>query len=180
MDHCELHHREEVNGEFLKPRADPTAFLQPADRLLDDAAAPVGLLVEDGTAVVPQLLVFPSRDQRLDAVLPKPVPHTVVAVAFVARQSLWPLAWPSNRLRDSDLIHHRLDARRFVRLTGSHFDRQRQAPTVSNQVELAAESASRAAQRVVFRLFRMATAAFLEPPQQNLWVNAGSGNRPST
>lgn len=95
-----------------------------------------------------------SRDQRLDPVLPKPVSHAIVAGAFVARQSLWPLAWPSQRLRDSNLIHHRLDARRVVRLSSSHFDRQRQAPTVSNQVELAAESTSRAAQSVVFRLFR--------------------------
>ncbi len=50
MDHCELHHREEVDGEFLEPRADSPAFLQPADRLLDDAAALVGLLVEDVSA----------------------------------------------------------------------------------------------------------------------------------
>ncbi|MEX0671599.1 MAG: hypothetical protein WD060_14205 [Pirellulales bacterium] len=38
---------------FLEPRADPTAFLQPADRLLDDASPLGGLLVEDGSAVAP-------------------------------------------------------------------------------------------------------------------------------
>lgn len=111
-----------------------------------------------------QLLVFPAWDQRLDAVLPKPIPHAVVAVALIARQLLWPFAWSSQRLRDGNLIHHRLNARRFVRLPGGHFDRQRQASTVSHQVELAAESASRAAQSVVFRLFRVAPAAFLEAP----------------
>jgi hypothetical protein len=113
---------------------------------------------------MPQLFVFLARDQRLDAVLSKPVPHAVVAVALVARQSLRPLAWPSQRLRDRDLVHHRLNARRLVRPAGGHFNRQRQASTVSNQVEIAAESASRAAQSVVFRLFPMATAAFLEAP----------------
>ena len=61
MDHRELHHGEEVDGEFLEPRADPMAFLQPADRLLDDAAAFVGLLVEDGSAVVP-LACFGNPD----------------------------------------------------------------------------------------------------------------------
>jgi hypothetical protein len=99
LDHCKLHHREEVDGEFLKPRTDPTAFLQPANRLFDDAATLVALLVEDGSAIMPKLLVFPARDQRLDAALPKPAPHAVVAVAFVTRQSLWPLARPPQRLR---------------------------------------------------------------------------------
>ncbi len=91
MDHCELHHREEEDREFLEPRADPTAVLQPADRQLDDAATPVGLLVERRAAVMSEPLVFPSRDQRLAAGLPKPVPQLNVVMAFVTRQSLRPL-----------------------------------------------------------------------------------------
>lgn len=154
MDHCELHNREEGDGELLEPLANATAFLQPADRLLADAATPVGLPVEDGSAVMSALLVFRARNQRLDAALPKLVPHTVVAVAFVTSQSLWPLAWPPCRPRNCDLIHHRLDACGFPRLPGGHFDRQRQASTVSDQVALAAESASRAAQSVLLALSR--------------------------
>lgn len=132
MDHCELHNREEGDGELVEPRTNPTAFFQPADRLLEDAATPVGLLVEDGSAVMPELLVFRARDQQLDAALPKLVPRTVVAVDCVTSQSLCLLMWPPCRLRDSDLIHHRLDVSRFRRLAGGRFDLPRQASTVSS------------------------------------------------
>ena len=158
-----LHHREEVDGEFLEPRADAAAFLQRADGLLDDAATPVGMLVKDGSAVMPEFLVFLAGDQRLYAVYPKPILHSVLAVTLVTRQSLWSLTTPPQRLRDGDPIHDRLAARRLVRLAGSHFDRQRQAQTGANQVDLAAESASLAAQSVVFQLFRVPPAAFLSP-----------------
>lgn len=119
MDPGDLDHREEVDREFRETRANPSAFLQPADRLRDDAATPVGPPVEDGSVVTPALLDFLARDQRLEAVLSKPVAHPAFAVALAAHQSLRQLAWASLHLWDQDLVHPRLNVRRLVHLAGA-------------------------------------------------------------
>lgn len=111
---------------------------------------------------MPGVLVFLAREHQLDAVSRTPAPHAIVPVAFVARKSLGPRPWPPRRLRNSDTIHYRLDADRFVYFAGSRYDRQRQASTASHQVELADESASRAARSVFVLLLRVATAIFFE------------------
>lgn len=110
------------------------------------------------------MLVILVGNHGPDAVSPEPVVHTVATVALVTGQQLRTLARTTQALRDGNLVHHRLDAHRIMHLTGSDFDSQGYASAVSNQVELAAESASRAAQSVIFRLVRVSAAAFLEAP----------------
>ncbi len=101
-------------------------------------------------------LVRALRDHRLDSVLPEPVTDAGIAVSLVTGKATRTGA-PTNPHR----IHQPFELRRLVSLSGGDFRGKGQTSAVSNQVQLAAESASRAAQSVVFGLL---FAPFLPPP----------------
>ena len=94
----------------------------------------------------------------------QPNTHTRKAVALVARDASRTFAGAADSLRNGDPIQHGFDLRRFMPLTGSYFDRERQASAVSNQMEFAAESASWAAQSMVLWFVEMQLEAFFEAP----------------
>ena len=83
MDHRQLKHPMEVHGQLLEPRADAAEFLQPADALLGDAAAPVCQAVEPDRRVMAGVFVLLVRDDRLDPLSGQPIPHALDAVALV-------------------------------------------------------------------------------------------------
>ena len=138
-----MNHREEVHGQLLESCAQATALLEPADALLDCAPAPVEPAVEPVPAVV-RVLVFPSWDHGFDGVSSQPVPDRGEAVALVTRDCLG-----AGASTDSDAVHDFFELRALVDLTRRDVDREGKAVAVSDQVELAPESAARATQRVV-------------------------------
>lgn len=164
MDNRQSHHTHELHRHLLESSADASAFLQPADGLSDDAPSSSGPLVEHRAAIVTQQLLVVTRDKRCNAVSAQPVTDTMITIALVTREHRRPLVWRSEGLRNRDLVHHGLDAGRDVHLSVGDFNFQRQASTVSNQVKLAAESASRQAQSMVLRLTRVPMAAFFPAP----------------
>lgn len=164
MDNRQSHHTHELHRHLLESSADASAFLQPADGLSDDAPSSSGPLVEHRAAIVTQQLLVVTRDKRCNAVSAQPVTDTMITIALVTREHRRPLVWWSEGLRNRDLVHHGLDAGRDVHLSVGDFNFQRQASTVSNQVKLAAESASRQAQSMVLRLIRVPMAAFFPAP----------------
>jgi len=95
------------------------------------------------------LLVASLGNDRFDGVATQPLPDAVETVCFVPGDTFGATAGSTHRLRDAHRVHQRLEPRRFVRLPRRDFDGKRQASAVSNQVELAPESAARAAQSVV-------------------------------
>ena len=109
-------------------------------------------------------LVFLARDHHPNLVLPQPVADPSATVALVTGKRIWPCTGMTRRLWNANRVHHRLEPFRFVALTGTDLDRERQSRTVSNQVELAPESAARAAQCMICGLFRVAVETFLEAP----------------
>lgn len=109
-------------------------------------------------------LVVALRDHGLDTVVAQPLADPGIAVPLVADEALRSHSRTTQGLGDGDLIHHRFDASGIVDLTRGHFDGDRKALAVSNHVEFAAESASRAAQSVVFRFVAMDAETFFAAP----------------
>lgn len=165
MNHCEFDHGQEVDGKLLESCSDPSSFFEPTDALLDDAPASIGGLVEqERSTLMVGSLVVPLRDHGTDAVLPEPLANARVAVSFVPGQTVGPRPGPSEGLGDGNALHHRLDPRGIVDLTGGDFRREGKALTVSDQVDFAAESAPRAAQSVVSGFLAMLPETFFGAP----------------
>src|SRR5688500_15143504 len=80
LEHRELHHGEEVDGELLEAGGEPSALLEPADDALDDAAPAVGRRVEARV----RALVGARRDHRADPPPAQVAPHGAIAVALVS------------------------------------------------------------------------------------------------
>ena len=176
-----MNHREEIHGQLLEASGDPATLLEPAVALFDGAAAAVGLAVEANPSVV-WMLVAASRDHCPDGVSAQPLPDARRAVAFVPGERLGALA-----ATDVNAVHDRFELRALVDLAGRDVRREGYSVTFSNQVELAPESAARAAQSVVSGffgapLFPAPAAAFearTELPSthhrsQSMWPSASS------
>lgn len=101
-------------------------------------------------------LVRPLWDHRPNAVPSQPVADTRVAVPLVTGD-VTGTRTPANPNR----VHESLELSRLVPLSGRDGGGQGQASAVSNQMQFAAESASRAAQSVVWGL---SVAPFLPAP----------------
>src|SRR5437899_993773 len=143
-----MNHRDEVHGQLLEARAQSSALLEPAHALFNGAASPIERLVEAVPAVL-GVLVAATRNDHANRMAMEPRADAGVAVALVARQTRGSRSrWP-HRLPDANPIHDFFELRALVDLSGRDVDRERESVTVSNQVELAAESAARANQCVV-------------------------------
>jgi len=101
-------------------------------------------------------LVRTLWDHGPNSVLPQPATDPGIAVSFVPGNAIRTSASPNTHR-----VHQSFELRRLVSLSAGDFGGKGQASAVSNQVQLAAESASRAAQSVVFGLL---VAPFLPPP----------------
>lgn len=138
-----MNHRDEVYCQLLESSIQTAALLEPADALLDDTTTPVELAIEALPSVV-GMLVFAPRDHGLDRMPAQPIPDRGEAVALVAREGFGSGA-PTN----PHPIHDFFELRALVDLSRRDVDGEGKAVAVSDQVELAPESAARAAQRVV-------------------------------
>src|SRR5437762_4604415 len=143
-----MNHREEVDGQLLEPGRDTPALLEPAGALFDGATAAVGAAIELMSAIVGPL-VLAARDDHSNGMAMQPVPDATVAIALVARHRGRALPRRPARLSDRHAVHDRVDLRRLVDLARRDVRGEGNAATVSDQVELAPESAARATQRVV-------------------------------
>jgi hypothetical protein len=138
LDHRQREHGQEAYRQFLKPCPDTTTFLEPANTLFDHRTTPIAGPIEVGILIT---LVGLSRDHGTNAMSSKPIANASNAVGFVTGKPSRTLTRPPQRLRDANMIQNRFQLRRFVLLSSRYFGRQRYACTVSDQVELAAESA---------------------------------------
>src|SRR5215471_5212074 len=165
MNHRDLDHGQEVQSELFETSTNPSAFFEPADALLNDAATSVGFSIEflwSSTAVDSR--VVSPRDHAGDMVGSKPFADSGEIVAFVSRQTFRSLADSARRLRDGNLVHQGLDPCRVMDLTGGHLRGEGKALTVNHQVEFCAESSPGAAKTVVSRLLRIEDETFFEAP----------------
>lgn len=147
-----MDHREEVHSQLLESCRQAAALLEPTDALLDAAASPIQLLVEAMPSIV-LMLVDASWDDTADRMTTQPLPDAREAVAFVASEARRSSASSSRGSADAHAVHDRFEPLGLVDLPRRDVRGEGESATVSNQVELAAESAARAAERVVFGLF---------------------------
>src|SRR5438477_10004352 len=152
-----------MNGQFLEARADAAALLQPAHALLDHRALAIGLLVKLHRRIPPRRLGVLVRDHRADALLLDPVADAPRAIGFVSGQ-LAGLFAASLLPGGDERGHQRLEARRFVHLTGAELEGQRSSLAVRNQMEFGSKPASAAAQSVVGRFVGVSLETFLSAP----------------
>src|SRR5260221_5690020 len=141
-----MNHRQEVDGQLFESRRDPAAFFEPAMALLDGAASPVGFAIEADPSIV-RVLVAASGDDRSDRVPAQPLANARRAVTLVPGHRVGALT-----ASDPNPVHDRFELRAVVDLSRRDVGREGDSVTFSNQVDLAPESAARAAQSVVFGL----------------------------
>src|SRR5437867_3915827 len=158
-----------VNRQLFEAGADAAVLLEPADALLGHRPPAVSHTIEFHAAFVAGRFVILVRDDRSDALPAEPIAHVLSAVALVGDEflGLMPPAEPLSPPPDQAghrLSDDRFGPRRLVHLTGGHFDGERSARTVSNQMEFRAKPASAAAQRVVRRFVGVARETFLSAP----------------
>jgi len=101
------------------------------------------------TAQAPSLLIGGLGDYRLDAAPSQVGPDGPAGVGLVGQDSGRPGARPAGaRPGDAQLAHQGHERQRIVPLTGAGQPGQRPAGGIGEQVNLAAQPAARAAQRL--------------------------------
>ena len=139
----------------FEPGAETAALFEPADELLHHAAPSVQPAIE-AMPPVTGVLVPAAGNHGLDRVPAQPVANPLEAVTLVAGERS-----RSGAATDADPTHDFLELCAFVDLPRRDMRREGKAVAVSDQVELAPESAARATQCVVDGLF---SAPFFPPP----------------
>ena len=155
---------QEVHRQFVVACAQRATLLEPTDDSLDDVPLPVRWLVE----VRVGRLILAGRNDRADVVAAKPAADSRVAVALVAGHLFRPprVTGPA---RAVGAVEDRFEGAGVVSLAGRDENGQNCPCSVADEVDLGAEAASRAAQRMVcrfieLRTLRAAQARFLVPP----------------
>ena len=136
----------EVLGRLVEARDDASAFLQPADQLLDDAPPPVRVAIElhgPGLGVFIFLGGNDGRDAQVQQVLVNPIR----AIPFVPGQRQGPrdglsLMVDNFGIRAFQECNQR---RRFVVLSGRQVEGERMPVAVAQQVEFCGKTPARAA-----------------------------------
>src|SRR5437867_1777456 len=147
-----MNHRDEVHSQLLEAGGQTSAFLEPTNALLDGAAAPVELPVEDVAPIV-RVLIGASRDDHTNRVATQPSANPGVTVPFVPGDGLRTGARRTDGLGDANSIQDLFELRAVVDLARRDMRGEGESVTVSNQVDLAAESAARVTQCVVVGFF---------------------------
>ena len=111
MDHCQLQHSMEVDGQFFEAGSDASAFFHPTHTLFDNMPLAIGRFVKPGATIVTGLLVVLVGNHRFDAASAQPVADMPCAITLVGNQFLGTLARTSQSPRDGDPVHHLDDLR---------------------------------------------------------------------
>jgi hypothetical protein len=153
-----VHEGQVIRRSLFIAGGHPPELLQPVDAALRPTPLPIHLPVEPrrSTALAafgPPLLplVFPLRD---DVPEPAATQHSAalrIAVALVQRHLVRPLPRPTARPGHANASEHRLQLRTFVPLARRQADRQRPPAPVGGEVQLGAEPAATATERLVGR-----------------------------
>jgi hypothetical protein len=142
-------------GELVVSCGKATVLLQAADQPFDDVAFAVGLPVHHaGSRLGPEL-----RDDHSDAAAPEMIAHAMAGVPPIAEQRPGPRSGPATAgTFHRSGGHQGLESGLLVALAGGQDEGDRPAASLAAQVELAAEAASGAAERLA-RLPPLAPAA---------------------
>src|SRR5690242_7894880 len=150
-----------VDGQLIVTGRQRPTPLEPTHHAFDDVAAPVRLSVEGLVA----RLILACGDYRLDMVPSQPVTHPGETVGLIGGGTLRP-TFASSRTWSSRPVHDLLEALDLMPLPRSHPHGQEDAPAVTDQMRLSAETALRASQRMPLGLGHLHR---LGPAQLRRW-----------
>ena len=85
----------EVNRQFVERHTDATAFLQPADTLLNNRPLPIGFFTEPGTAIDECGFVGLVGNDGFDPAIAQAIANALIAVDLVGREFLRSCGWPA-------------------------------------------------------------------------------------
>jgi hypothetical protein len=109
-------------------------------------------------------LVVSLGNHGSTSVISGPLANARIALPLVPREAVGAHTRAVQWLSDRDPIHEDLHSRGVLDQSSGYFDGEGKALTVSNQVDFAAESASQAAQSVVWGGFELALETVFEAP----------------
>ena len=162
LNHCELDHGEEIDGEFFVACGDAPGLFEPPDASLHDIAASIGVCIESGRSSRLTTVRFGFlRNHRTDSSPTKPPPNPRHIVSLVSRDALWSPTSSPTPLRHANGIDHRFKPFRFMPVPGGHMHGQGSGLTVHDPVDFAPKPASRAPQRMIGRFV---VTPFFPPP----------------
>ena len=154
--------------------AQGTILFVPANDLLYDVSLPIGSLVK----VLLPLLVRSCRDGRYDPSPPTPAPDARITVPLVGRESPRPTALAPAAVHQPTR-HRGLERSALMPLTGCDMDRDDETVAIADQMDLRAEPAPGAPQRMVRRLLHLrrlraaqplwTAGVFFSPPPPHGW-----------
>ena len=147
LQHPELDGAEKVEHELFVAGGDPPRLFEAAHAALDHIALAIGATIQGPGALVP-----PRGNHAAHMMAREPVPQRRMAVASVARERGRALPGAAPPPRDPDRIEHGCEEARLIGLTRTGEDGERQSVPVADQVQLGAEAAATAPQRVIGRL----------------------------
>lgn len=161
------------DGELIRPHCEAAPLLESGDAPLDGVALLVRLGVEAGRAASgtasPQTvtdLIGGLWDDPTDATPTEVSTDRAGRVGAIRKHDRRAGSWPTeSSSRDPDSGHDRLEGRRITGLACSDVDRQRPRPAVAGQVDLRAQAAAGASERVVLRLGPAGRPLFLAPAE---------------
>ena len=94
-------------------------------------------------------LVRSLRDDRFNTVLTQPAADSRVAGTVIPGQAPGAAAWLSSPLGNPHRLHHFLESRGLVTLSGVYLLRQGQAPSVHQQVQLGRKASAGVPESVI-------------------------------
>jgi len=134
-------------GQFVVAGGEAAVLLEPADQALDDVALAVGAPIHQTR---PGFSAELGND-RGDAAAAEVVAHRPAGVAAIGQERSWFAAWPTRAATlDRAGCQQRRERRLLVALAGGQDEGDGASAALAAQVQLGAEPAARAAERLAF------------------------------
>lgn len=134
-------------GELVVTSGEAAMLFEPADQPLDDIALAIGTPVHQTRPRLGGEL----RDDCADAAAAQMLAHRPAGIATIGQQSSRPAARPTGTgALDRASRHQGLERHLLVPLASGQDEGDRSATALAAQVQLAAEAAPRAAERLIF------------------------------
>lgn len=134
-------------GELVVAGGEMAVLFQTPDQPLDNIPLAIdGPVDQAGPGLGGDL-----RDDGGDAAAPEVVADRPAGIAAIGQQGFWSTAWPTgSRSLDRTRRHQGLECRLLVTLAGGQDEGDGPSAALAAQVELRAEPAPRAAERLIF------------------------------
>lgn len=158
-----------VDGQFLEPGCDGSAFFQPANAALNDIPGAIGQpIIAHWSPRSPATQAFAWGNHRANAPLAQPVSNTPRVIAFIAGHLLRSRSRTAPALRNDDLGHQPFKRRCLVGLPSRDADGEGDSPAIDDEMEFSSEAATGSTERMIGRFVGIESFFFRAPAAARL------------